>query len=225
MSQAASDGKGSYLPLVPRLEACPFCRQLFEAGEVSTCPECDLRLADPSDLPPSADALAIDPTPPLPPHLQPLPWTYLGRGRALLLGLAVLGLLAFFAPWVHETAPELRDLSGFHLARRLHWMWAPAIAFFVLIPLVLTRRSIHRMRGARLSIAMLATIALLTVALRVAFTPATSSLRPVRFTWGAGLYATATIALAALAASARFGGRLDPLPASTPPVDTPPRAA
>ena len=61
-------------------------------------------------------------------------------------GLAVLGLCAFFAPWVRETAPEIRDLSGFDLARRLGWMWAPAVAFFVMIPLALTRRSVHAMR-------------------------------------------------------------------------------
>ncbi|EYF02360.1 hypothetical protein [Chondromyces apiculatus] len=201
------------------LEACPFCRQLFKPGEVSTCPECDLPLADLSRLPPSHDAQHLDPDLPEPPHHQTLPWTYPGRGRALLLILALLGLIAFFVPWVHETAPELRDLSGFDLARRLFWMWAPPIAFFVMIPLVLTRRSIHRMRGARLAIALLATTALLTVVLRVGFTPPTTTLRPVRFTWGAGLYATAALAIATLAASVRFGGRLPP------PVDTTPRTA
>lgn len=212
MGQAAARGKWRYPPPVPGLKACPFCRQLFKAGEVSACPECGVSLADLSRLPPSADAQEIDPEPPTPPHMERLPWTYPGRGRALLLGLAALGLAAFFAPWVHETAPELRDLSGFDLARRLGWMWAPAVAFFVMIPLVFTRRSIHRMRGARLAVAALAAVALLTVALRVTFTPASTPLRPLRFTWGLGLYATAAVALASLIAAARFGGRLDDLP-------------
>ena len=212
MGQAAGDGKGRYPPPVPGLKACPFCRELFEAGEASACPECGLKLTDLARLPPSADAQQIDPDPPTPPHHETLPWTYPRRGRALLLALAALGLAAFFAPWVHETAPELRTWSGFDLARRLGWMWAPAVAFFVMLPLVLTRRSVHRMRGARLAVAGLASVALLTIALRVAFTPASSPLRPVRFTWGFGLHATAAIALVVIIASARFGGRLDDLP-------------
>jgi hypothetical protein len=193
-----------------RLEACPFCRELFKAGEVSACPECGLELTSLSRLPPSREALEEEREEP--PHMEELPWTYAARGRGLLLALAALGLAAFFAPWVHETAPDLRDLSGFDLARRLGWMWAPAVAFFVMIPLLLTRRSIHKMRGARVAVGFLAAVALATVALRVLFTPAGSPLRPVRFTWGIGLYATAAIALAALIAAIRFGGRLDDLP-------------
>lgn len=194
------------------LYACPFCREMFEAGEARACPSCGLKLEEISRLPPSYEAQQEEPDEPIPPHMEALPWSYAGRGRGLLLALAALGLAAFFAPWVHETAPELRDLSGFGLAQRLGWMWAPAVAFFVMIPLVVTRRSIHRMRGARVAVAFLAAIALLSVALRMAFTPAGSVLRPVRFTWGFGLYATGGIALLVLLASARFGGRLDDIP-------------
>ena len=194
------------------LTACPFCREMFEAKEARTCPACGLQLEALSKLPPSYDALLDEPDEPLPPHMEPLPWTYAGRGRGPLLALAVLGLAAFFAPWVHETAPELRDLSGFGLARRLGWTWAPAVAFFVMIPLVLTRRSIHKMRGARVAVAFLAAVALTTVAMRLLFTPASSLLRPVRFTWGYGLYATGAIALLALIAAAFFGGKVDDLP-------------
>lgn len=68
------------------------------------------------------------------------------------------------------------------------------------------------MRGARFALGFLAVIALLTVALRVSFTPASSPLKPVRFEWGWGLYATAVVALGSLVAAARFGGRLDDLP-------------
>jgi hypothetical protein len=194
------------------LYACPFCREMFEAGEARACPACGLKLEELSKLPPSYDARLEDPEEPLPPHMEPLSWAYLGRGRAALIAVAVLGLAAFFAPWVHETAPELRDLSGFGLAQRLGWMWAPAVAFFVMIPLVLTRRSIYRMRGARVAVAFLAAVALTAVALRLAFAPASSPLRPVRFTWGFGLYATGGLALLALLVATRFGGRLDDLP-------------
>ena len=198
------------------LYACPFCREMFEAREARTCPACGLQLEALAKLPPSYEAQQEEPEEPLPPHMEALPWAYVGRGRGLLLALAVLGLAAFLAPWVHETAPELRDLSGFGLAQRLGWIWAPAVAFFVMIPLVLTRRSIYRMRGARVAVAFLAAVALATVALRLSFTPTGSALRPVRFTWGYGLYATGGVALLALLASARFGGRLDDVPTQEP---------
>lgn len=185
---------------------------MFEAGEARTCPACGLGLQALSKLPPSYEALNEDPEEAVPPHMEALPWTYLGRGRGLLLALAVLGFAAFFAPWIHETAPELQQLSGFGLARRLGWIWAPAVAFFVMVPLVLTRRSIYKMRGARVAVAFLATVVLTAVAMRLSFTPTGTLLRPVRFTWGYGIYATGAIALATLIAAARFGGRLDDVP-------------
>jgi hypothetical protein len=203
---------GYPLAAMTGLYACPFCREMFEAGEARACPACGLALKELSKLPPSYEAQHEEPEEPLPPHMEPLPWAYAGRGRGLLLALAVLGLAAFFTPWVHETAPELRQLSGFGLARRLGWMWAPAAAFFVMIPLVLTRRSIYKMRGARVAVAFLAAVVLTTVAMRLSFTPASTLLRPVRFTWGYGIYATGALALLALLAAARFGGRLDDLP-------------
>lgn len=194
------------------LVACPFCREMFEAGEARTCPACGLALQALSKLPPSYEALQEEPEEPAPPHMEPLPWTYLGRGRGLLLALAALGFAAFFAPWVDQTAPELERLSGFDLARRLGFLWAPAVAFFVMFPLVLTRRSIYKMRGARVAVAFLAAMVVTAVATRFVFPPASSALRPVRFTWAWGLWATGVIALGALLAAIRFGGRLDDLP-------------
>src|SRR5262245_22601626 len=116
------------------LVACPFCRQLFEPGEASTCPDCGLGLKDLSKLPPSYDAKVEFPDLPTPPHMETLPWTFWGRGRAVLLVLAVLGFFAFFAPWLNESAPEIRVLSGFDLARLRGFFWAPAVAWFVLFP-------------------------------------------------------------------------------------------
>jgi hypothetical protein len=198
------------------LVACPFCRQMFPAFDAKTsptCPECGLKLTDVAKLGPSYDAQLIDPEEPLPPHMETLPWTFPGRMRAPLLALAVIGLaLFFFAPWARETAPELRDLTGFGFARRLGWMWAPAVAYFVMIPLVLTRRSIYLMRGARFAIGFLALIALMTVVMRVAVPPASNSFVPLRFTFRWGLYASGLVASIALAAAAKFGGSLDDIP-------------
>ncbi len=194
------------------LVACPFCRQLFEPGEASACPDCGLGLKDLAKLPPSYDAKIEYPEEPIPPHMETLPWTYLGRGRALLLALACLGFAVFFAPWVAESAPELRVLSGFDLARISGFFWGPAVAWFVLFPLVLTRRSVHKMRGARVAVAFLAAIALITVALLLWHPPRPSLYRPVRIEWGWGIYASAAAALAAVLAAFRFGGTLDDLP-------------
>jgi hypothetical protein len=194
------------------LYACPFCREMFEKSEAKSCPECGLGLEELSKLPLSYDAKLDEPEEPVPPHMENMSWSYLGRNRALLLGLAVLGFACFFAPWVRETAPDLRELTGFGLARKLGWMWAPAIAFFVMFPLVLTRRSIYKMRGARVAVAFLAGIVITTVAVRLAFTPRSSPLRPVRFEWAWGFYATGLAAIGCLAAGLGFGGRLDDVP-------------
>ncbi len=194
------------------LVACPFCRQLFEPGEVSSCPDCGLGLKDLGKLPPSYDARVEYPEEPIPPHMETLPWGYTSRNRAVLLLLAVVGFAAFFAPWVHETAPELQVLSGYGLARMSGFFWAPAVAWFVLFPLVLTRRSIYKMRGARVAVGFLAGIVLITVSMLLAHPPRSATLRPVHIEWGWGIFVAGAAALGAVLASFGFGGRLDDLP-------------
>lgn len=192
-------------PLSAELLACPFCRQLFPEGEAKACPECGIALAPLAKLPPSHDALAEEPPEVIPPDMVQLPWTYAGRARALLAGLGLVGLATFFAPWVHETAPELVTYSGFDIGLRLRWMFAAAIGYLVLVPLVVSRRSIRAMRGARFAVAVLAAAVLVTVAVRLAVVPTGTPTRPVRFEWGWGVYACGAVALAVLAAAARFG--------------------
>lgn len=206
----------SALPMRAGLTACPFCRQLFDASELTSCPDCGLALKELAKLPPSYDAALEYPEDPIPPHMETLPWAYLGRNRGLLLLLAVAGFGAFFAPWIHETAPEIQTLSGYGLARLRSYFWAPAVAYFVMIPLVVTRRSIYKMRGARVAVGFLAGIVLTTVAVRLGFRPQSITVRQAHFDWAWGLYATGLIALAALAAAIGFGGRLDDLPTAQP---------
>lgn len=194
------------------LIACPFCRQMFETSEARSCPDCGLGLEALTKLPPSYDAKTEYPEEPTPPHMEPLPWTYARRNRGLLVGLSLMGLAAFFAPWIRESAPELRDLTGYRLAQLSGYFWAPAVAYFVMIPLVVTRRSIYKMRGSRVAVAFLAGIVLTTAAVRLGFTPKSTSLRPVHVEWMWGLYATAGIAVATVAAALGFGGRLDDIP-------------
>ena len=69
--------------------------------------ECEVALVPMSQLPPSLDALAEEePGQLVFPENQPLPATYMGRGRGALLALSAVGLFAFFLPWVELTAPE-----------------------------------------------------------------------------------------------------------------------
>jgi hypothetical protein len=185
---------------------------MFSAGEARACPECGIGLKPMSKLPLSHEAQEDEPEAPLPPHMEVLPWTYMGRGRGVLLLIAVLGLIAFFVPWVRESAPELRVLSGFDLAQKLGWLWAPFVAWFVMLPLVASRRSVHKMRGARLAVGFLGAIVLVTVAIRLSTAPASSPTRPVRFEWAFGLYASGALALVALVAAALLGGPIDDLP-------------
>lgn len=186
------------------LVACPFCREMFERGEANVCPECGLSLEDITKLAPAGHDEEAEP---IPPDMETLPFTYAARARGALVLVSLAGMGAFFLPWVREYAPELRQLSGLDFATRLSWMWAPFVAWFVMLPIVLTRRTIHAMRGARLAVALLATIVIATVILRVSVVPESTRLRPVRFAWAYGLHATFALGLIALGFATRFGGR------------------
>ncbi|MCC6523430.1 MAG: hypothetical protein IT373_12300 [Polyangiaceae bacterium] len=180
---------------------------------MTVCPDCEVRVQPLAELPPSHEAELLEPPVEAPPpELERLPWTYLGRGRGLLLLLAVLGIAAFFTPWLYESAPDRRVWSGYDFARKLGWLWGAPIAWFVMVPLVASRRTIRHMRGSRMILACLAAVALLTAVMRLAFQPAPSPLVPTRFAWGWGLYVTAALALATFAATLRFGGSLRDMP-------------
>ncbi len=196
-----------------RLIACPFCRQMFELGEARACPECGLALEDITKLPP----VNLDDEEPLievPPDREVLPWLYVGRGRGALTVIAVVGLGAFFLPWMQESAPELRLWTGLRFAERLSWMWAPFVSWFVLVPLVLSRRSVHAMRGARVAVGLMALIVVMTVIMRVAIMPQSSRYFPVQYEWLYGIWITLGLGLAALVLAVRFGGSGVDLPTS-----------
>jgi hypothetical protein len=168
------------------------------------------------NLPPSHDALAdeVEQGEVVPPEYRELPWSYFGRSRGALLVLSVLGLACFFAPWVVMHAPEEVVVRGFDLARgRAGWLWGGAVGWFITIPLVWTRRSIAKMRGVRIITALFAALTLSEVAMMLALPPGSSRYRPVSFEWGWGLYASGIVSVLGVIAAARFGGRLDDLPA------------
>jgi hypothetical protein len=192
------------------LLACPFCREMFDRAERRSCPVCGVALVALPKLGPPIAALS-DSEEDLweAPEHRRLPLTYLGRGRALLAGLALLGLVVFFLPWIRLTMPDLVDYSGFALARRLGWTWGPAVAWFVLLPTVLTRRSIMQMRGARVAAAFLAAIPGVTALILLLRPPHGVHGVPLRFTFGVGLYASLILSIAGVLLGVLFGGRVD----------------
>jgi hypothetical protein len=191
------------------LLACPFCREMFEEGEAKTCPVCGMKLAKFEELPPSLDAIHDEGGVPLAPELEPLPPTYLGRGKGPLLALAAAGVVLFFLPWVNLTLPYIDSKSGFDLAhQRIGWLWASFVGWSVLIPTVFTRRNIVQLRGARVAAAFLSAIP--AVAVTILFLkPPRAGIVPLRFTWEWPIYAMLAVSLAAIAVALRLGGRAD----------------
>ena len=203
-----------YSGAMAALRACPFCRKLYTSGEASTCPECEVALVSMSQLPPSLDALEdeVEEGKLTFPEDQPLPTSYMGSGRGALLLLSALGLFAFFLPWVQLDAPESVVYSAFDLARgRAGFLWGGATAWLVMIPLVLTRRTINRMRGVRIVTAMFAAMTLIEAAMLWLLPPHRGK-TPLELHFRYGLFLSGAISLVAVVVAARFGGSLDKLP-------------
>jgi hypothetical protein len=184
---------------------------MFETGEHDACPVCAVPLVAFEKLPISEEALSEDGIP-REPEWEPLPALFLGRSRGALALLAVAGLVAFFGPWVSLTMPDIVSYTGFDLSRRVGWAWGAGVAWFVLIPVVLSRRSIMKMRGARVAASFLAAIPGLTAAILLARPPHGSHGVPLQFTWAWGLFATLALSAVALGFALFFGGRVDVIP-------------
>lgn len=189
------------------LFACPFCRDMFEKREADACPVCGVALVPFEKLPPSAEALDEDGIPVAPEHELLAP-TYMGRGRGALAGLALAGLVAFFLPWIHLSMPDSVNYSGVSIAMRLGWAWGAGVAWFVLIPTVLTRRTIMQMRGARVAASFLAAVPGMTAALILGRPPHGSHGVPLRFSFEPALYGTLGLSLLAIGFAVFFGGPL-----------------
>lgn len=197
-----------------RLLSCPFCRELFSSDEGPRCPGCDLPLVDLNELPPSLEAQAeaallgeLDP-----PEDQRQSWLYWGRGRGPLIVLAALGLAAFFAPWISIEHPESITFSGFDLARsRAPWLWGGAIGWFLLIPLVVSRRSVNELRGVRVIATTFALMTLGETALLHFRPPEEHSYFRHELSTAWALAASAVLSALAALVAARLGGSLTDL--------------
>jgi hypothetical protein len=167
-----------------------------------------VKLVPADKLPLSDDALSEDGVT-RQPEWDLLPFTYIRRGRGPLLLLAIAGLVAFFLPWVKETVPDIVSFSGFALARRLGWAWGAGVGWFVLLPVVLTRRTIMHMRGARVAVCFLSAVPGVTAALLLTHAPHPRYGIPLRFSFETGLFATIACSVVAVALGLFFGGRVD----------------
>lgn len=205
-----------------RLQACPFCRALYGPNDGARCPDCDVDLVPMDKLALSDEARALDELE-VPLEERPFPWNDFGRGRGVLLGLSALGLAAFFCPWVLLSRPEDLVLRGFDLARgRAGWLWGGATGFFVLLPLLWTRRSIARLRGARVIATLFACMTALEVLVLVLFPPR-RGLIPIELEWQWGLYASAAVSAVATYFAVRLGGPAAPPPPASRPSSSTPR--
>jgi len=102
--------------------------------------------------------------------------------------------------------------SAFDLARgRAGFLWGGVTAWFVMMPLVVTRRTIARMRGVRVVTVMFAAMTL-SETLMLWLMPPRRGLAPLELHFRYGLFVSGAISLVAMAVAARFGGSLDNLP-------------
>lgn len=203
---------GYALSTLTDLLACPFCRELFPPGEAKVCPTCGLPLLPMSKLPASYEAKLEEDWPERP-EWETQRWTFWRRGRGALALVGLVGVGLFLAPWVHVSAPEIVVLSGVDMARTLGWIWGCPIAWLMLTVTALSRRSIAKMRGARVAAALFSALPLITIGVLL-LTPPTGGLVPVRFTYAWPFYASAVLAALALPFALRFGGSIRDLPLS-----------
>jgi len=190
------------------LLSCPFCRELFAQGEGPRCPTCDLPLMPLHQLPLSLDgeqeaaAGVVDP-----PEDQKLPLFYLRRGRGLLAALAGVGLSLFCAPWVSLSKPDEVTLSGLDLAAtNAPFLWGGAVGWFLLIPLVLSRRTLNQMFGVRVICTLFALLTAGETSMMLLRPPVEHSYFATGLTYTWGIYASLVISLAGAVCALRLGG-------------------
>jgi hypothetical protein len=155
----------------------------------------------------SSEARELEPEVVEPEHAR-LAWNDFAHGRGLLLLCAAAGVCGFFCPWVEVLIPENMVLRGFDLARgNAGWLWGGATGFFVLLPLIWTRRTLASLRGARVIATLFAALTWIEVAVLLA-RPPRRGLLPLELSWAWGLYASAAVSLLATLVAVRLGSPL-----------------
>lgn len=208
------------------LLSCPFCRELFSQDEGPKCPECDLPLVPLRQLPLSAEGqaeAALENSDP--PEDQRFPLLFFKRGRGMLSVVALIGLGLFLQPWISLGRPDPVTLSGFDLATsNAPWLWGGAVGWFLIIPLVLSRRTVNELRGVRVIATLFAALTLGEVALLLTLPPQTHEYFSVELEYAWGIYASGVLAALGVFLGIRLGGSLGDLrdvPVEIPSADRP----
>jgi hypothetical protein len=196
---------------------------MFDQAEAKECPHCEIALEPIHRLPPSfeeSELEAVEWERAAADDIR-LPWTHMGHGRGLLLGSALLGLLAFWlTPWVRISSPYDAVRTGYSLASGpLGWLWGGAVAWCALIALIGSRRSQREMRGVRAITMLFAAATATEIAMLVLTSPTQSNRVQFVYEWAWGLYLALGSSLGGVALAWRFGGA----PSADP--QTPPRRA
>lgn len=134
-----------------RILFCPFCRECFE-GE-ARCPEHDLALVAFADLPKTLEDLAAE----LPRDDEDLS-AFDGRfGRGWVALGAALMFVSFAMRFVNITVQgSMAGFSGFEAAAgRAPNLWTVPFVASLLVAILVRRRSLAKMRGARLAVMLL----------------------------------------------------------------------
>jgi hypothetical protein len=187
------------------LVACPFCREMFEKDEATACPVCNMPLVAFEKLPPSYEAATEDGVPIQPLH-EKLPATYMRRGKGALALIGFIGLAMFFLPWIHVKVPDVQILSGWQLGKSLGWAYGAGVAWMVLIPTVLSRRTLAEMFGARVAAAFLCAIPGVEVLVLHTFPPRTLYYT-LGFDFAWPYWVTAVLSVLGVFFALRLGGR------------------
>ena len=207
------------------LLCCPFCRDLYTKDDnLERCPDCGVELIPFYELAPSPeaeleqDALLEQ----IAPEWRPISIWDWRRGRGLLVLLAIVGLASYTLPWFSQTMPETRILTGYQLARHyVGWLWGGAVGWFILLPLVITRRSIAAMRGVRMIAAIFASLTATEILVFVNVTASRQSQVVVEFAWEWGIWVSCFISALGTCAAVLFGGPI-PQPTTPEPTTQPP---
>jgi hypothetical protein len=207
------------------LLACPFCRELYRAEEGTRCKVCDVDLVPLGSLPLSEDARELEPSTEvvLHPDDQKFPIWHLGHYRGPLFFVSLGGLFAFFLPWLEVSMPDPVAISGFDIARgRSPWFWGGALGWFVLLALLITRRSAYELRGVRVISATFSVLTALEVIMLWLRPPTAGPYVKVLFEWGYGLYLSFALSLASTGLSLLLGGPPPVIANVGPPASTRP---
>jgi hypothetical protein len=139
-----------------RILFCPFCRECFEApfeGGVARCPEHELPLVEFEKLPKTAEDLEAE----IPRDDQDVS-VFDGRfGRGFVAAGAAGFLVSFSMTFVDiAAAGDVRGFTSFEAASaRAPNLWTVPFVAALLVAILSRRRSLARMRSARLSVLLL----------------------------------------------------------------------